>query len=55
MWVFDGEQWVEEGGSDKSVKIDQVQLRIEEFQPELQVIEVVQIPKTNHVPPFPLP
>ena len=56
MWVFDGEQWIDEGGSDQNVnKNGQQQLRIEDmFLPELQVIEVVPNPRTKNVPPFPL-
>jgi len=52
MWVFDGEQWTEEGGStDKTPKAEQKQFRIEEFLPELQVVEVVPtVPRTNRTP-----
>ena len=55
MWVFDGEQWTEEGGSsEQKTKVEQV-FRIEGFQPELQIVEVVPtIPRTNHIP-VPLP
>jgi hypothetical protein len=56
MWVFDGEEWTEEGGAEKSSTSEQKQqMRYEQFQPELQVVEVViQVPKTNYVP-HPLP
>ena len=52
MWVFDGEQWTEEGGStDKTPKAEQKQFRIEEFLPELQVVVVVPtVPRTNRIP-----
>ena len=51
MWVFDGEQWTEEGGSsEQKPKAEQV-FRIEEFQPELQIVEVVPtVPRTNRIP-----
>lgn len=58
MWIYDGEEWIEEGvsNSDKQ-RTDVSQPRREEFYPELQVIEVeiVPVPRTNYVPPFPLP
>lgn len=55
MWVFDGEQWTEEGGSnEQKPKAEQI-FRIEEFQPELQIVEVVPtLPRTNRIP-VPLP
>jgi len=56
MWIYDGEQWTEEGGSAKANKTEQTQqLRIEDmFLPELQV-EIHRVPRTNPVPPFPMP
>ena len=57
MWVFDGEQWTEEGAGEakRNVDVDMINARIEQFVPELQVIEVVPLPRKNPVPPFPLP
>jgi hypothetical protein len=56
MWVFDGEEWTDEGASEKpKVNDSGALIPMNEFYPELQVIEIVQIPKTNRVPPFPLP
>lgn len=58
MWVFDGEEWTEEGGSTepKSSRPEIDPRRFDEFVPELQVIEIVQIPRTGtQVPPLPLP
>ncbi|HEX9161647.1 MAG TPA: hypothetical protein VF980_08080 [Thermoanaerobaculia bacterium] len=56
MWVFDGEQWTDEGGGEPTRSAEQKQFRIEEFLPELQVVEVVQVPQTtNHVPMYPHP
>ena len=58
MWVFDGEEWVEEGTSSKKDdrKLEYDPRNFEEFQPELQIIEV---PLTRHepkiVPLFPIP
>lgn len=54
MWVFDGEQWIDEGNEQKKHE-QQKQLRYDEMMPELQVIEIVQVPKQTPVPPFPLP
>lgn len=63
MWVFDGEKWTEEGGS--STSTDQSRARQQQQQqqydmllPELQVVEVEIThinPRTNHVPPYPMP
>ena len=57
MWVFDGEEWTQDDGSERSAPKPETarQQRVDEFIPELQVIEVVQIPKSNPIPPFPLP
>lgn len=55
MWVFDGEEWTDEGGERKPDTTPRPPY--DEFVPELQVIEIVQIPpvKPSYVPPFPLP
>ena len=60
MWTFDGETWIEEGGSPSEVKRPDEAPRPElygGFYPELQVIEIVPVPlpRTNYVPPLPLP
>ena len=56
MWVYDGEEWTEEGGERKP-ETTPSRLPQGEFVPELQVIEIVQVPtvKPSYVPPFPLP
>ncbi len=54
MWVFDGEEWTEEGVSEKKIDV-RAHIPMNEFVPELQVIEIVQVPKTKPMPPFPLP
>lgn len=54
MWIYDGEQWTEEGVSESEIKPEQTPQREEMFYPELQVVEVViPVPKTKNVPPFP--
>lgn len=62
MWVFDGEEWTEESGSDQPRTSDKALPRYEESMPELQVIEyvpttVVELPwtGTDVVPPARLP
>jgi hypothetical protein len=57
MWVFDGEQWTEEGAGEakRNVNVVDINFRIDQFVPELQVMEVVPVAKPNPVPPFPLP
>ncbi|HEX8154934.1 MAG TPA: hypothetical protein VF698_17510 [Thermoanaerobaculia bacterium] len=59
MWVFDGEQWRQDDEGDeystpKTARPAPV-APIDELVPELQVIEIVHVPRTNYVPPFPLP
>jgi len=57
MWVFDGEQWFEEGNGDTGSTKPESRPRYEELMPERQVVEVV-IPNThtNTIPvPLPLP
>jgi hypothetical protein len=57
MWVYDGEEWTEEGTGDKTKTPEAQRPRYDEMTPELQVIEVeiVQVPRSNPIPPFPLP
>jgi len=59
MWIYDGEQWIEEGVSetDKQRPETIMPRHGEELYPELQVVEVeiVPVPRTNYVPHFPLP
>ena len=55
MWVFDGEDWTDEGGSTEKAKPEVTAIPFDQFYPELQVIDVVQVPKPKPVPPFPRP
>lgn len=55
MWVFDGEEWTDEGASSHIAKPEHSPIRIDEMMPELQIIEIVPVPQTNYVPPFPMP
>lgn len=58
MWVFDGEEWTQDNGSESTVKpTETTRPRYEEMMPELQVVEiVVPLPKPMPVvPPLPLP
>jgi len=55
MWVFDGEEWKEEGGSEREVRAEVTLPIYDHMQPELQIIEVpVPVPQTNYIP-VPLP
>ena len=53
MWIYDGEQWIEEGVSGNEVKPEQNPRTDEMFYPELQVVDVVPVPQTNVPPPVP--
>lgn len=55
MWIYDGEQWIEEGVNEKRPKTDRAPLPEEMYQPELQVVEIVPAQKPTYVPPLPLP
>ncbi len=54
MWTYDGEGWIEEGASENEKKPEQKPRPEDRVQPDLQVIEIVPVPKPNYVPPFPL-
>lgn len=54
MWIYDGEQWIEEGVHEQEIKPEHAPRPEEMYQPELQVIEIVPLPKPTYVPPFPM-
>ena len=58
MWIYDGEQWTEEGVNEHESKPEtqpgQAPRPEEMYQPELQVIDIVPVPKPTYVPPFPM-
>ena len=54
MWVFDGEEWTEEGGTERKAE-SRALPRWDQSMPELQVIEHLPPTRTNEVLPFPLP
>jgi len=57
MWVFDGEEWTEEGVSreNNSKKPNHVAPRQDEMQPDLQILEIVSIPPLPRYIPTLLP
>jgi hypothetical protein len=59
MWVYDGEEWIDDDAADQtSVRRSEVpRPRYDEMMPELQVIEIVPVPRPREsdVPPLPLP
>ncbi len=58
MWVFDGEEWTNDAADAKRQPESPKPLP-GEFYPELQVIEITQVPThtdTNRIPqPYPIP
>ena len=54
MWIYDGEQWTEEGVNAHDKKPDHNPPPEEMYLPELQVIEIVPVPKPAYVPPSPM-
>ena len=57
MWVFDGEQWMQDdGGFEPKSKPEPIRPRYDELMPELQVLEIVPVVRRNtDVPPLPMP
>jgi hypothetical protein len=57
MWIFDGEEWTEEGISrdDNAPRPNQVAPRLDEMQPDLQVVEIVPLPPLPRYIPTPHP
>jgi hypothetical protein len=56
MWIYDGEEWIEEGVSKSDDRPDANLPLREQFYPELQVVEVEIVPqtRTNYIP-YPQP
>ena len=56
MWVFDGEEWIEDGERRDERKPEATLPLWDVEMPELQVIEYVPtVTRKNIVPPLPLP
>lgn len=55
MWIYDGEQWIEEGASENETKSETRMPQFDQFYPELQIVEVVPLPKPNYIGPITLP
>ena len=57
MWVFDGEEWTEEGASEARENPSQQRPQWNECSPDLQVLEIVPVPlpRTQYIPPVPMP
>ncbi len=54
MWVYDGEEWTQEGGSGgRDSRQPEMTPRFDEFTPELQVIEILPVVRRNNDLPFP--
>lgn len=54
MWVYDGENWINEGGSSEEPKTPSRPHEYQEFYPELQVVEVeVPLRKERPIPFIP--
>ena len=59
MWIYDGEEWIEDDAADRTStrRSEEPRPRYDELMPELQVIEIVRVPvpRNSDVPPLPLP
>ena len=54
MWIYDGEQWTEEGANEQATKPEKAPRPEEMYQPELQVIEIIPVQRPTYVPPYPM-
>lgn len=52
MWVFDGEEWIEEGGSPAPKQQAPDPREYEEFMPELQIVPIPL--RREPIPSFPV-
>ncbi|MGH9456481.1 MAG: hypothetical protein ACRD2J_02460 [Thermoanaerobaculia bacterium] len=52
MWVFDGEQWIQEGAPEAR-KPELPEIDLERLVPELQIVEIP-VPRKQDIPPFPI-
>jgi hypothetical protein len=55
MWVFDGEEWMEEGAAGRDRKPETNLPIWDETMPELQVIEYLPPTRPANIPPLPFP
>ena len=59
MWVFDGEEWIQDdGGVEPVAKRTPDRPRYDELMPELQVVELEIVPvptRDRQIPPLPIP
>lgn len=55
MWVFDGEEWTQDEGAEGNATRETTRpQRLEEFETQLQVVEVTELRrKRNEMPPLP--
>lgn len=56
MWVFDGEEWSEEGAVPKSTR-PPIQGQPADYYPEMQIVEIpiLPTPMEREYPPMPTP
>lgn len=54
MWIYDGEEWTEEGVDEREKKTNQAPPYYDEYQPELEVVEIPNTSNT-YTPPPPMP
>lgn len=54
MWVFDGEQWIQEGGGEQSNPNTTPALDYDRLGPELQIVPEIRKREREEVPPFPM-
>ena len=58
MWVFDGDEWIQDNGGVEPVAKATARPRYDELMPELQVLELEIVPvptRDRQVPPLPMP
>ena len=55
MWVFDGEEWIHEGGEEKSAPNRKpTPEQHDRLGPELQIVPLIRRREKEELPPFPI-
>lgn len=55
MWVFDGEQWIQEDGEEQSARNRRLAPEhYDRLGPELQIVPVIRRREREEIPPFPI-
>ena len=54
MWVFDGEEWIQEGEEQSAPKRKPAPEHHDRLGPELQIVPLIRRREREELPPFPI-